>query len=111
MPPEAVDAVRRAWQPILTGPECAIHGDAGGGNVLVSDTHLTLLDWDESRVDVPWFDFTFLPASALTDAVALPADVLATAGLAWETATCWEPEPAYARRRLAELYARSGPTR
>jgi Ser/Thr protein kinase RdoA (MazF antagonist) len=106
MPPEAVRAVRRAWQPILTGPECAIHGDIGAGNVLVADAQVTLLDWDEARVDVPWFDFAFLPTAATTR-VPVPMEDLITAGLAWETATCWLPEPGYARRRLAELYARS----
>lgn len=105
MPPEAVRAVRRAWQPALTGPECAIHGDMGAGNILVADARVTLLDWDEARVDVPWFDFAFLPATTAT-VVPVPVDAVVTAGLAWETATCWLPEPDYARRRLAELYAR-----
>ncbi len=31
---------------------------------------------------------------------------LTTAGLAWEVATCWAPEPAYAARRLVELRQR-----
>jgi hypothetical protein len=60
MPAEAVRAVRRAWQPVLTGPQCAIHGDMGAGNV--ADAQVTLMDWDEARVDVPWFDFAFPPA-------------------------------------------------
>ena len=107
MPPPAVRAVRQAWQPILTGAECAIHGDAGAGNVLVADDRVTLLDWDESRTDVPWFDFAFLPATAAAP-VPVPMDALVTAGVAWEAATCWLPEPDYARRRLAELYGRSG---
>lgn len=105
MPRDAVAAVRRAWQPVLTGPECAVHGDLGGGNVLVSDVRVTLLDWDEARVDVPWFDFAYLPEE-LIPAVPVPVDALVTAGVAWEAATCWVPEPDYARRRLAELYAR-----
>jgi Phosphotransferase enzyme family len=106
MPAEAVHAIRRAWRPVLTGPQCAIHGDMGAGNVLVTDAGVTLLDWDEARVDVPWFDFAFLPAAPAT-AVPVPMDALITAGLAWETATCWLPEPDYAKRRLAELHARS----
>jgi aminoglycoside phosphotransferase (APT) family kinase protein len=106
MPTDAVRAVRQAWQPVLTGPECAIHGDVGAGNILVSDARVTLLDWDEARVDVPWFDFAFLPAT-LRAPVPVPIDALLTAGVAWETATCWVPEPVYARRRLAELYART----
>jgi uncharacterized protein YcbX len=80
MPPPAVRAVRQAWQPILTGAECAIHGDAGAGNVLVADDRVTLLDWDESRTDVPWFDFAFLPATAAAP-VPVPMDALVTAGV------------------------------
>jgi aminoglycoside phosphotransferase (APT) family kinase protein len=79
----------------------------GTGNVLVADAHVTLLDWDEARVDVPWFDFAFVPTAATTP-VPVPIDAVITAGLAWETATCWLLEPDYARRRLAELFARSG---
>ena len=106
MPTEAVRTVRQAWQPVLSGPECAIHGDVGAGNILVADSQLTLLDWDEARVDVPWFDFAFLPA-AVTTPGPVPIEALITAAVAWEAATCWLPEPDYARRRLAELNARS----
>jgi Ser/Thr protein kinase RdoA (MazF antagonist) len=60
MPGEAVRAVRAAWQPILDGPECAIHADVGAGNILVEGDAVALLDWDEARVDVPWFDFAFM---------------------------------------------------
>ena len=67
--------------------------------------HVALLDWDEARVDVPWFDFAHIP-----DDIAVPTpvdrDVLITAGVAWEAATCWVPEPDYSRRRMAELRER-----
>ena len=105
MPADAVRAVRGAWQPILIGPQCAIHGDLGAGNILIGPAGVTLLDWDESRVDVPWFDFAFLPEG--TAELPVPLDALVTAAVAWETATCWLPEPEYARRCLADLYARS----
>jgi Ser/Thr protein kinase RdoA (MazF antagonist) len=105
MPPDAVRAVRRAWRPILTGPECVIHADVGGGNILVEDGRVTLLDWDEARVDVPWFDFAFLPEDVPTPSP-VDRETLVTAGLAWEAATCWAPEPDYAARRLAEVQAR-----
>jgi hypothetical protein len=75
--------------------------------VLVTGTGVTLLDWDEARVDVPWFDLAFVPPAVVTD-IPVPFDVLAVAGLAWETATCWLPEPEYARRRLTQLYAAAG---
>jgi aminoglycoside phosphotransferase (APT) family kinase protein len=105
MPAEAMQAVRKCWEPLLVGPECVIHGDLGGGNVLVDGEDVALLDWDESRVDVPWFDFAHLPSEV---DLALPVDreALTTAGVAWEAATCWVPEPEYARKRLSELYAR-----
>lgn len=106
MPADAAAVVRAAWRPVLTGPTGVVHGDVGGGNILVDDDRVTLLDWDESRVDVPWFDYAFLP-----DEVEVPSPVarcdLVTAGLAWETATCWASEPQYAARRLAELRTRA----
>ena len=37
MPAQAVRAVRQAWQLVLGAPECAIHGDVGAGNILVTD--------------------------------------------------------------------------
>jgi Ser/Thr protein kinase RdoA (MazF antagonist) len=108
MPADAVAIVRAAWRPILSGQRCAIHADVGTGNLLIDGDRVSLLDWDEARVDVPWFDFAFVP-----DGVEVPSpvdrDTLATAGLAWETATCWAPEPVYAARCLAELRSRVGP--
>jgi Ser/Thr protein kinase RdoA (MazF antagonist) len=110
MPPEGVAAVRNAWRPLLVGPRCAVHGDVGPGNILVRGDRVILLDWDEARVDVPWFDFAPLPGIA-PDEVALPVPVgreaLLTAGTAWEVATCWAQEPEYAPRRLGELYRRT----
>jgi Ser/Thr protein kinase RdoA (MazF antagonist) len=105
MPAAAAGAVRAAWRPILSGPECAVHGDVGAGNVLVDGDRVALLDWDEARVDVPWLDFAFVPEDV---AVPFPGDrqALVTAGVAWEAATCWVAEPEYAARRLTELQAR-----
>jgi Ser/Thr protein kinase RdoA (MazF antagonist) len=107
MPADAVSAVRAAWRPVLDGPECAIHADVGAGNILVDGEAVALLDWDEARVDVPWFDLAHLPEEVEVPA---PTDraTLVTAGVAWEAATCWVVEPAYAARRLAELFTRLG---
>ncbi|GIH16488.1 hypothetical protein Raf01_46600 [Rugosimonospora africana] len=107
MPPEAVRAVRAAWQPILTGTECVNHGDVGAGNALINDGGAVLLDWDEARVDVPWFDFALLPEDVPTGAP-VDRETLVTAGVAWEAATCWVAEPEYGARRLEELRQRSG---
>ncbi len=50
------------------GEECVNHGDVGAGDILVAGQRVTLLDWDESRVDVPWSDFPvsggYLPGTA-----------------------------------------------
>lgn len=105
MPQEAVEAIRAAWRPVITGAECVNHGDVGAGNILVTDAGIALLDWDESRVDVPWFDFAFLPADVEAN-VPVDVETLSTAGVAWEAATGWMVEPDYAAKRLAELYAR-----
>jgi Ser/Thr protein kinase RdoA (MazF antagonist) len=117
MPEEAVAVVRDAWRPVLVGPPCVVHADVGPGNIAVDGDRVTLLDWDEARVDVPWFDFALLP-EVLPEAVALPPEAVAlpvpvdrgtlvTAGAAWEAATCWAQEPEYASRRLEELRRRT----
>lgn len=105
MPERAVAAVRRAWRPVQQGPASAVHGDVGGGNLLVDGAAVTLLDWDEARVDVPWFDYAFVPEQVPVPWPGRRAE-LTTAGVAWEAATCWQAEPVYARRRLLELYRR-----
>ncbi|CAN5793214.1 hypothetical protein BH18ACT7_BH18ACT7_10590 [soil metagenome] len=96
MPPAAKAAVRKAWRRADTGEECAIHGDVGGGNVLVHRGVAGLIDWDESRVDLPLFDYAHRPFDVADDVV--------RAGVAWEAATCWLAEPEYAARRLDELH-------
>ena len=59
-----------------------------------------LLDWDEARVDHPDLDLADLPVPVLPG----PRDRIARAAVgAWEAAAGWAAEPAYARRRLAEL--------
>jgi aminoglycoside phosphotransferase (APT) family kinase protein len=90
-----VSADARAPAPAAEPPDV-------GGNVLIEDDRVALIDWDESRVDVPAFDFAHLP-----DDVPVPVQgdrqALVTAGVAWEAATCWIAEPGHAARRLAEL--------
>lgn len=103
MPTSAANLVREAWRPVLGSAECVVHGDLGPGNVLVTDDHVGLIDWDEARVDVPAFDFTSFPADVGISATSCRRDQLLKAGLAWETATCWNVEPDYARRCLAKL--------
>lgn len=105
LPDDAAAVIRDCWKPVVGGPEVAIHGDLGAGNVLITDRQVALIDWDEARVDVPAFDFIDVP-----DPVPVPLSIdraaLSTAGLAWEVATCWTTEPDYAAHCLDELRAR-----
>lgn len=105
LPDKAAQLVRDAWAPVVELPECAVHGDPGAGNVVLTDEYVGLIDWDEARVDSPAFDFADVP-----DDVDIPVrfpqrERVVNAGIAWETAACWTAEPAYARKRLAELQA------
>ncbi len=105
MPADVAALVRESWLPVLDGPECVVHGDLGAGNVLVTEDDVALIDWDEARVDAAAFDFSGVPRDV---AIPLPGDrqQVRTAGIAWEVATCWLPEPDYAVRRLEELRRR-----
>lgn len=106
MPADGVALVRAAWRPLADGATCAIHGDVGGGNVLIHDGTAALIDWDESRVDIPALDYAHLPSEVgahLPPEVSAGRRTLTRAGVAWEAATCWVAEPEYAARRLDEL--------
>jgi Ser/Thr protein kinase RdoA (MazF antagonist) len=100
MPAQAVAACRRAWAGLAGGPEAVVHGDPSPANIRITPAGPGLLDWDEARVDCIDLDLADLPTAAL------PPDRLAVvqAGVnAWEAANGWLIEPAYARRRLAQL--------
>ena len=133
MPSAVVQLVRRCWRELhaqLTAPataagavrprairgmdECVVHGDMGPGAVLVDGDQISLIDWDESRRDVPAFDLAALPPAQRprTGVYARVDDrVLDAAALAWETATCWVVEPDYARRCLHRLENHPGTSR
>lgn len=102
MPSEVVEQVRRAWAAVQHGDETVVHGDPGPTNIRILGSRVVLLDWDEARVDVPWFDVAHLPIDPQLPEGLDMRDV-ETAGIAWEAATCWASEPAYARRRADEL--------
>ena len=117
MSAETVALVRASWRALLdqvsSGAhglgQCVVHGDLGPGAVLVDesgDGGVSLIDFDEARVDVPAFDLAGLPRPVrkLSGASAeLDDEVVEVAALAWETATCWVIEPDYARRCLQRL--------
>ncbi|MEH6793056.1 MAG: phosphotransferase [Rhodococcus sp. (in: high G+C Gram-positive bacteria)] len=81
-----------AWRSARTSsPTCVVHGDAGARNAII-DEHgrCVLIDWDEARVDQPHYDLPVGPAEL-------------RANLAWEIATCWIPEPDYARSLVQDF--------
>lgn len=99
MPAEAVAACRAAWQRLAGGPVAVVHGDLSPSNIRVAAS-VGLLDWDEARVDCTDLDLADLPGACL------PPERLRAARLAitaWEAASGWTIEPAYARRQLALL--------
>jgi Ser/Thr protein kinase RdoA (MazF antagonist) len=102
MPPEGVARCRAAWARLVGRQRCVVHGNPDNpGNVLVTADQVTLIDWDESHVDVPDLDLV-LPynAAGLDDDA---HDVAAQAAAAWEAAVCWKDE--YAVMRLSEVRA------
>jgi aminoglycoside phosphotransferase (APT) family kinase protein len=95
MPAEVVAVCRAAWR-ALTGPSTVIHGDPCAANIRIAGDRVGFLDWDEARVDHPWLDLADIPNSTL------PPRAKAAIN-AWEAANAWLLEPAYARRRLANI--------
>lgn len=102
MPTDVVEQVRRAWAAVQHGEATVVHGDPGRANARMRGGRVVLLDWDEARVDVPWFDLAHLPVDPRLPDGLDPRGV-ETAGIAREAATCWATEPEYARRRADEL--------
>jgi aminoglycoside phosphotransferase (APT) family kinase protein len=84
---------RGAWRAALVPARdvAVVHGDVGPHNALIDGQgQCVVLDWDEARVDAPWFDRA-------------DTETRRGAALAWEIATCWTVEPDYARARASEL--------
>ena len=99
MPTEGVARCRAAWARLVGHKTCVVHGDPNPRNIRMTAGRVALIDWDESRVDVPLLDLV-LPhnAAGLADEV---HDVAAQASAAWEAAVCWRDD--YAVKRLAEV--------
>lgn len=87
---------RKAWLPFAAARIRPIHGDLTAANVILSPQGPTLLDWDEARCDLAFFD-----AIALRG---LTPDETA-AHLAFEIASSWHLEPSHARHVLARFDA------
>lgn len=102
MPADAVERCRAAWKPLSSQPVTLIHGDPGASNILITDTDVVLIDWDEARVDCAWFDLAALPDD-VSPLQGEPRHLAGRAADAWEAAAGWQLEPDYARRRLHRL--------
>jgi Ser/Thr protein kinase RdoA (MazF antagonist) len=102
MPDGAVRRCRRAREALSGQPTTVVHGDPGASNVLITETDVVLVDWDEAWVDCPWFDLAALPDAA-SPLHGEQQRLAARAADAWEAAVSWQLEPDYARRRLQKL--------
>src|SRR5215469_17366417 len=102
MPPEGVVRCRAAWARLIGRQTCVVHGDPNNpGNIRMTANRVSLIDWDESHVDVPDLDLVLPHNAAGLDEGA--HDIAAQASAAWEAAVCWDDE--YAIKRLAEVRA------
>lgn len=102
MPPEGAARCRAIWARLKERKRCVVHGDPTPGNIRMTADRVALIDWDESRVDVPDFDLV-LPhnASGLDDDT---HDVAAQASAAWDAALCYTSGyHEFAAERLAEV--------
>jgi len=102
--PGDVEAVLLAtFESLPDVPVAVVHGDPHAPNIRIgADGRVGLLDFDESRVDLVWHDFSNLGVQVLADADHARAQRLSHA---WEAANGWVVEPEYARSRLAQLLA------
>jgi Ser/Thr protein kinase RdoA (MazF antagonist) len=104
MPPEGVVRCRAIWARLTGRERCVVHGDPTARNIRVTADRVALIDWDESRVDVPDLDLV-LPHNA-ADLDDDTHDVAAQAWAAWDAALCFTSGyHEFAAERLAEVRA------
>ncbi len=104
MPPEGVVRCRAIWARLSGRERCVVHGDPTPGNIRMTADRVALIDWDESRVDVPDLDLV-LPHNA-ADLADDTHDVAAQAWAAWDAALCYTSGyHEFAAERLAEVRA------
>ncbi|MDR7125398.1 aminoglycoside phosphotransferase family protein [Pseudotabrizicola sp. 4114] len=94
LPADILPPLRNAWAAVADSPAQPIHGDFGPANVILTDHGPCLIDWDESRVDLPALD--------LIHAAPQPPEIN-RAHLALEIASCWHSEPDHARNLLVRF--------
>ena len=105
MPAEGVVRCRAAWARLAGRTTCVVHGDPNAGNIRLTADCVALIDWDESRVDVPDLDLALPHIAAGLDNEAY--DIAVQARAAWDAAVCWDPTGTdqFAVKRLAEVRA------
>ncbi len=97
LPPALREACRAAWRPLEGRRRTAIHGDLNTSNLSrASEGKLALIDWDEARLDTPLFDRAAIGGGRLMQGAQ-------RARLAWEVASGWAAEPAYAQALATRL--------
>ena len=84
---EGVVRCRAIWSRLAGRERCVVHGDPTAGNIRMTADRVALIDWDESRVDVPDLDLV-LPYNA-ADLDDNTHDVAAQAWAAWDAALCF----------------------
>ena len=101
LPRDIAEEVLSVFSKVVDIPTSVIHGDPMPGNLRIGDDGVVgLLDFDESRVDVPWHDLSNLGCQVLDDQDHAKALRLSDA---WEAANAWIAEPDYAQTRLNSL--------
>src|SRR3954468_15043349 len=104
MPPEGVVRCRAIWARLAARERCVVHGDPTPGNIRMTADRVSLIDWDESRVDVPDLDLVLPHNAAGLDDDTL--DVATQAWAAWDAALCYTSGyHEFAAERLAEVRA------
>ncbi|XVV17509.1 phosphotransferase enzyme family protein [Actinoplanes sp. CA-131856] len=99
MPAEGVARCRAAWARLAGRETSVVHGDPNPGNIRMTASHVGLIDWDESHIDVPDLDLVLPGNAASLDEETL--DIAAQASAAWEAAVCWDDD--FSVKRLAEV--------
>lgn len=102
IPPEVVARCRTSWSRLESVPRTVVHGDPGESNILIERGEVALIDWDEARVDHPWFDLAALPDDACP-LIGRDRWVARQAASAWEAALTWPSDRPYAEWRLAQV--------
>jgi len=94
-PRKHLDHLQRKTDRLPKAGTTVIHGDLNCSNVVIGANGLSVIDWDEARVDHPSFD---LPLRN-------PAYQIRLARHAREIVAGWHTEPAYARGLVRQITA------